>query len=118
MSERNKEYILEHNSWLDHSKVEICPNSIEPLEFNEIPKDEKLSIRNKHNLPNDSTIIVYGGNLGKPQGIDFLMEVLESNKNNSDVFFLIVGGGTEYSKISNWIELNSPKNCLLYSMLP
>ncbi|WP_300383991.1 glycosyltransferase family 4 protein, partial [Clostridium sp.] len=118
MSEKNKEYILEHNKWLDSYKVEICPNSIKPLDFNEISTKEKMLAREKYGLSREPTVIVYGGNLGKPQGIDFLLEVLESNKNNNDIYFLIVGAGTEYNKISNWINLNSPKNCLLYSMLP
>ncbi|MDB1921732.1 glycosyltransferase family 4 protein [Clostridium tertium] len=118
MSEKNKEYILKHNNWLSSEKVEICPNSIEPLEFSEISKSEKLLIREKHNLPKDAIICVYGGNLGKPQGIDFLIKVLDNNKNNTDIFFLIVGGGTEYNKISNWIKSNAPDNCLLLSMLP
>lgn len=118
MSPKNKEYILKHNNWLDPNKVEICPNSINPLPFDKISKDEKISIREKYNLPKESMIIVYGGNLGKPQGIDFLIDVLESKKNNKEIFFLIVGGGTEYNKILNWINLNSPENCLLYSMLP
>ena len=45
-------------------------------------------------------VFVYGGNLGKPQGIDFLIECLKSQKENRKVFFLIVGDGTEYKKLN------------------
>ena len=31
------------------------------------------SIRKKYAIPSDKTVFVYGGNLGKPQGISFLM---------------------------------------------
>lgn len=118
MSAKNKEYILKHNNWLKDEFVEICPNSIDPIEFKEISIDDKALIRQKYNLPKDSIIFVYGGNLGKPQGIDFLIDVLDSNKNNENIFFLIVGSGTEYNKIENWINTNSPNNCLLFPMLP
>ena len=32
----------------------------------------------KYNIPQDSILFVYGGNLGKPQGIDFLLEVVDN----------------------------------------
>ena len=32
------------------------------------------------NIPASKRIFIYGGNLGKPQGIDFLLKVIEENK--------------------------------------
>ena len=43
-----------------------------------LSKSEKNEIRKKYKLPIDKTIFIYGGNLGKPQGIDFLVKCLES----------------------------------------
>lgn len=97
MSQRNVDYILEHNPCIDKRKVGICPNSIEPCTvFTDIK--EKEILRKKYDLPNDKTIFVYGGNLGKPQGIDFFIECIKKNTLN-EVFFLIVGSGTEYEKL-------------------
>lgn len=118
MSKKNKEFIIKHNSFIDKTKVEICPNSIKPLGITEISNGDLDDIREKYNLPKESKIIIYGGNLGKPQGIDFLLEVLESNKSRKDIFFLIVGSGTEYNKISEWLNTKDINNCKLYSMLP
>ena len=51
--------------------------------------------------------------MGKPQGIDFLLEVLASNRNRKDVYFFIVGGGTEYYKLDKWFRLAKPSNATL-----
>jgi glycosyltransferase involved in cell wall biosynthesis len=115
MSEANKSYVLNHNSWLNPKKVEINPNSIEPfmiLQSNE----EKKVIKLKYNLPLNKKIFVYGGNLGKPQGVDFLLETIKGNK-NSGVFFLVVGSGTEYDKVDKWFAEMQPKNALLLAGL-
>lgn len=116
MSPANVEFVLKHNPDVDSAKVEVCPNSIE-LE-KDIQSIDKAIVREKFGVPVDSTVFVYGGNLGKPQGIDFLLKVLETNQNKKDRFFLIVGSGTEYDKIYRWFEDNKPGNAKLISVLP
>lgn len=116
MSEANKAFVLQHNSFLDEAKVEINPNSIEPITYKATVK-EKVSIREKYHLPIDKKIFVYGGNLGKPQGIDFLLETIVAT-NNDKVFFLIVGTGTEFDRIQNWFMDKKPHNALLLAGLP
>jgi glycosyltransferase involved in cell wall biosynthesis len=44
--------------------------------------------------------------------------VLESNLNNSKVYFVICGSGTEFKKINEWFKRNQPKNSLLLNGLP
>ncbi|MEG0774121.1 glycosyltransferase family 4 protein [Clostridium sp.] len=117
MSQANVKYVLNHNSFVDKSKVEICPNSIKPLKF-QLSVEEKKNIREKYNIPLDSTVFIYGGNLGKPQGIDFLMDVLKENSGRKDVYFLIVGGGTEYGKLETFIKGSDFNNVGLYPSLP
>lgn len=117
MSQANVNYLLNHNDYLDKSKVEICPNSIEPLDI--IKDIDKVNlIRQKYNIPKDRIIFIYGGNLGKPQGIDFLLECLKSNINNNKVYFIIAGSGTEFNKISNFVENINSCNVRLFSQLP
>ena len=38
MSPRNVSYLLEKNSYIPNEKVEVCPNSITPIEKNAINK--------------------------------------------------------------------------------
>ncbi len=116
MSPANVKYILEHNPDVRKDRVEVCPNSIEPRKNTEVV--DRKEIFSKYNIPEDKVILLYGGNLGKPQGVDFLIEVLDSNASNSEIFFLIAGSGTEYNKLKNWIINKQPSNVLLLPAIP
>lgn len=117
MSQANVEYVLTNNPKVAENKVEVCPNSIEPLH---IDKDEdiKLSIRDKYNIPIDKTVFIYGGNLGKPQGVNFLIDCLKFNNNNKDVYFVIAGSGTEFNKLQTYFQNEQPANAQLFKQLP
>jgi len=116
MSVANKEYLITNNSYLAKDKIEINPNSISPINISTNKKD-KTKIRKKYNLPIDKKIFVYGGNLGNPQGVDFLLETI-SNITEKDIFFLIIGDGTMYSIIENWFSEHKPLNAKLVKNLP
>lgn len=116
MSEANRNYVLTHNPTIQPNKVEVNPNSIIPIETTQ-PLEEKQIIKKKYGLPLHKKILVYGGNLGKPQGLDFLLETIKTTI-NPNVFFLIVGSGTEYSRIFKWFRDEKPKNALLLEGLP
>jgi len=118
MSPANVEFVLKHNKSISPSKVEVCPNSIKMKMANALSDDEKKTIKEEHNIPSEATLFIYGGNLGKPQGLDFLLRVLESNNGKTDRFFLIVGSGTEFKKIKNRFDAHRPSNALLFSELP
>jgi glycosyltransferase involved in cell wall biosynthesis len=112
MSPANVDFIIKHNPRLNPNIIEVNPNSIAPV-FSDLTFEEKKLIREEYGILGNAIVFNYGGNLGKPQGIDFLIEVLESNLNNSKVFFIVSGGGTEYKKVYNWFKVNKPKNALL-----
>lgn len=117
MSQANVNYVVKHNREVSLDKVEICPNSVEVIDMS---VDEKIrkDIRNKYGIPINKKVFVYGGNLGKPQGIEFMIECLRSQENNEDAFFLIVGDGTEFHKIEAYIKNDKPKNVKLMKRLP
>lgn len=117
MSQANVDYILKHNPDVDLRKVEICPNCIEPQDMR-ISVKERSELRKKYEIPFDKKIFVYGGNLGQPQGIDFIIECLRSQMNNCDAFFLIVGSGTEFRKLQRFFETEKPKNMKLMNKIP
>lgn len=117
MSQANVDYVLKHNPSINSLKVEICPNCIEPINksVNGITRN---NIRKKYNIPLDKKVFVYGGNLGKPQGVDFLIECLRNCSDMNQVFFLIVGDGTEFNKLEKFINEERPKNAKLMKRLP
>ncbi|HBL49868.1 MAG TPA: hypothetical protein DDZ65_06455, partial [Firmicutes bacterium] len=56
--------------------------------------------------------------LGKPQGIDFLIDCIRENEIYEKSFFLIVGSGTEYGKLREYFDNEKPKNAKLMGHLP
>lgn len=118
MSQGNVDYLLKHNSYIDINKVEIFPNSIMPNEKTDVNKSIKnKQLISKFNIPENKTLFVYGGNLGKPQGIDFLLEVTDKFHKVKNGYLLIVGSGTEYRKIRNHIDNVNPSNVKLINKL-
>ena len=117
MSPANVEYVIKHNPEVDPEKVEVAPNSIEAPcppkgeNFENESEDDKVlrenneryHIREKYDLPLDKPIFIYGGNLGKPQGIPFLIECLEANAHRDDCHFVVVGNGTEFHYLESRI---------------
>lgn len=117
MSQANVDYVRSHNQHLEEGKVEISPNSIEINDYIE-DLNEVSHTRRALGISDDKCVFIYGGNLGKPQGVDFLIKVLETQVENTKAFFIIIGSGTEYNKLENWYNLKKPANILLKSFLP
>lgn len=115
MSPANVKYVLEHNPEIKKERVEICPNAIA---LRSHPVVNRGDIRMKYGLPIDKPIFLYGGNLGKPQGINFFVECLKSVKNRTDCHFLIVGSGTDANKVDEFIAQEKPTNISKISFLP
>ena len=118
MSPANIDFILRNNPDYPASQVEVAPNSCEIKEHQPLTPEEKKDIKVKYHLPLDRPIFIYGGNLGKPQGISYLVQCLEANKNRTDCHFLIVGSGTEYHRLEDWMSKNHDKNVTLLQYLP
>ncbi len=116
MSGANVDYILKHNPYLNPEKVHINPNTIE-VEPYEKDIEKRNAIREKWGIPEGKTVFVYGGNLGRPQDIPFVIKCLKANANREDCFFVICGKGTEYKKLAAYYEAEKPKNLLLLNGL-
>lgn len=114
MSPANKDYLLEHEPWLDSSRVEVNPNAIIPRDF---AGGDPEAFRSKYGLPSIERIFVYGGNLGKPQAIDFFIEVLRENEKDPAGFFLIAGSGTERLLLEAYFEREAPAHAKLLGSL-
>ena len=124
MSPANVEFLLKHNHEVKTDRVEVAPNSIELIpELSESDERAKRStergyIRHKYHLPKDRPVIIYGGNLGKPQGIPYLIECLDANSNRNDCHFVIVGTGTELPRLQEWYNTKHPKSVTVMKGLP
>ena len=117
MSEANREYVVRNHSELAPERVTVVPNSIEPQDVS-LDGAGRAAMREKYGLPQDKTIFIYGGNLGKPQDIPFIIECLRAQKENNEAFLFIVGDGTEYGKLEQFMETDKPSNVKLMKRLP
>ena len=117
MSPANVDYVLKHNPQITPERVEVCPNSIEPRDLR-LSAEEKAAMRAKYGLPQDKRIFVYGGNLGKPQDVPFIIQCLQACKYTREAFFLIVGSGTDYPKLQAYMEREKPRHVRLLPFVP
>lgn len=118
MSPANVKYVIEHNPEIDPAVVEIAPNSYDiPSEIS-VEYGVTDHIRQKYGLPINKPIFIYGGNMGKPQGIPFLIKCMEAVKDRTDCHFVVVGDGTEYPRLEAFMREWKPKAVSLFRRLP
>lgn len=115
MSQGNIEYIEKHNLEVDKNKLHILRNwgKIKP-----ILNIDKKSIREKYGFSENDFILVFGGNMGKPQGLEFLLKLAKEYKNKSDIKFLLIGKGNEKSKLQNIKKNDNLDNVIFLDFIP
>lgn len=122
MSPANVDYLLKHNTYISKDNVEVAPNSYERMEYVQQTVETRKEIREKYGLPQDKPIFLYGGNLGKPQGIPFLIECLNAlgkeDWATEGAHFLVIGKGTEKAKLDAWYNENKPANVTIKEFIP
>lgn len=119
MSPANCDYVLKHNPTVDPAKVELCPNAVELVDTPPLTPQQRTELLSGLGIPSDQTLFIYGGNLGKPQGVGFLMEVVKANEqNNTGKHIVIVGNGTEYPRLRQFFDNTAPRHATLLKALP
>jgi glycosyltransferase involved in cell wall biosynthesis len=116
MSQANVRYLLEHNPDIGPARVEVCPNSIEPREACAVEPVETL--RARYGIPGGTMMVLLGGNLGKPQGLDFFLDVVDHSRSRRDVHYVIAGSGTEKQRVSDHFTAGQHPNVTLLDYLP
>ena len=117
MSEKNVEYLLSNNEQISKDIVHVSPNSIETT-ITRLTKEQKEFLREKYDIPKDKTVFIYGGNIGKPQGVQFIIECLKAVANKENVFFVVCGNGTDFTVLRNYLCKQKQDNFMLLSGLP
>lgn len=117
MSQANVEYILKHNTDISSDKVEICPNCVELIDMR-VSEEEKSEIRKKYDLPLDKKIFVYGGNLGRPQDVPFIVECLKACAGIEEAYFVIAGSGTDKHFLEEYVEFEKPSHVKMFGQMP
>jgi glycosyltransferase involved in cell wall biosynthesis len=113
MSAGNMQYIIEHNPYLKGNKLHLLPNWKKINDYTE--PDHSLKI--KFGLEN-KFIVIYGGNFGKPQKAEVILELARAMSVHEDVIFLFIGDGSEKQRMVDLALKNKLKNVLFHDPLP
>lgn len=114
-SNANKQYLINHNPWLNKNKIELFPNTKKIID---VIEPVGLEMRKKFKIPEEACVFLFGGNMGKPQYVDLLSQTITDCKNDKDIYFLFVGRGTERYKLENTIKSESITNAKVIENLP
>jgi hypothetical protein len=102
-SEGNIEYLITHEKYLSQEKIFLMRNCEYPLITS--LRISHAEIRHQYSYSLDDVIIVYGGNLGKPQQLENIVHLARKLSSETKIKFLFVGQGTEVSKLKKLAEL-------------
>ena len=113
MSRGNIQYVLEHND-VNENKLEILYNWGKVFNNSEVIA---VDFKKKYGLEN-KFVAVFGGNIGLPQELEFLLELAKEYKERSDIVFLIIGKGAQKEKIVNIINSEELSNVIITDYIP
>lgn len=113
MSEANVQYVLANNS-VESNKIEVFPNAVLTEEINNLEEKDKNLLVEK-GIDSNLVTFIYGGNLGKPQGLNFLAEGIKACA-GLDCNFVVVGSGQE--KANLFSKLKDLPRVYAYDYLP
>ncbi|CAM4219249.1 glycosyltransferase family 4 protein [Erysipelothrix inopinata] len=110
MSPANKEYFIKHYPKYS-DKLCILPNTISI-------KDKKSIVakRSDFGLGDDKFLLFFGGNLGEPQSIPFIIECAKKI-DNPNIQIIIAGSGSKQNIISEYSE-EFPDKLKYFGQLP
>lgn len=107
MSPANITYLKDHSKSNIWSRIELFPNTVRIKPFIE-----------RKQIDRDVTNFVFGGNLGKPQAVDFLLDGIKALSDYERAHFLIIGDGTESGRVQKFLADNNLKNAEYHKSLP
>lgn len=115
MSRANMDYLVTHHPEINPKKIELFPNTKHIKPFS---KTEKSAVKSHYSLPVDRQIFLFGGNMGRPQYIDLLCHIIKECKDDPNLYFLLIGRGTEKKRLQDIIASEKISNTQLMDNLP
>lgn len=122
MSPKNVEYIMKENSYLASNVAEYCPNGIVPTPREEIKKRKENAsrMREKLGIPQDAVVFLYGGNISRAQGIEFIEEMFSKLAATpiDKTYFMMIGSGNGYDELKGHVDSLGLTNVKFIGLLP
>ncbi len=74
-------------------------NGVDVDQYSRATEEEKVAIRKELNLPEDSFIFAYTGQLIERKNMDFLLRTYAKTFTDSKIYLLVLGGGTQLEEL-------------------
>ncbi len=115
MSSGNVKYMEENYSFLDRNNIELLKNwaKIKPL-----ISEDKENIRKKYGYTVKDFIAVFGGNMGKPQKLENILELAHRLQEYKNIKFLFIGNGTEKERLEEIVKSKLLTNTQFFNQIP
>lgn len=115
MSKGNLEYMKVRDKNLKLDKYFILKNW---AQIKEKLVYEKKLIREKYGYSMDDFIAIFGGNMGKPQKLENILELAKKSLEDKNIKFLFIGKGTERKFLENKAKNESITNLKFLDYIP
>lgn len=115
MSEGNKKYLKNNYNFLLKNQIILLKNwarSMEKIIIN------KSKIREQYGYKDSDVILVFGGNMGKPQKLENILLLVERVKDIKNIKFLFIGKGTEKDKLETIKKEKNLRNVNFLNYVP
>ena len=116
MSPGNIKYVLNHNKGIKTEKLHELKNYQFLYSFDQ-GSAGNTAIRSKYGL-SDKFVVVFGGNMGKPQQLENVIELAKRCKEYPDVIFLLLGEGVAMQKLRSIVKNLNIENIQIRGTIP
>ncbi len=102
---------------IDADKISVVYNWIDTEQVYSVPR-ENNPLFDSLDIPRDKFIVSYCGNLGVPQNVEIMIDAAEKLKENKDILFVIIGGGSREEKIRKYAAEKNLPNLSIHPLQP
>lgn len=111
MSQANIDFVAhKYPNFTD--KLRLLPNAIKITK----PQEPKLT-KSNYGLNEEDLLLLYGGNIGLPQGPSFILECIKKLESIQNVKLIIAGSGSHMPMIENYVLHEKLQNTLCVGQL-
>jgi len=100
---------------IDQGKLTVVPDWVDTVQLCNLPKKNMFS--QWHNLA-EKFVIGYGGNIGRSQGLDVLVEAASLLSDEREIVFLIVGEGAKKLELMSLCHSRKLENVIFMPYQP
>lgn len=103
-------------NYMDRSKITVVPCWSANSSFAPIEKEKNPFVK-EHRLEG-KFVVMYSGNMGVTHNVQLLVECARRLKENTNIHFLLIGGGTKKTELEAKVKSEGLANCTFMDWLP